>query len=216
MAKRKQLIGIGDIVRIVKPEFYIRTKYEKEFFDFYQEVGEKQSDVVDRMIDVYHKEYFTFQDNYRAEFLLRDHVVKGIAACNMEKAKANGNKRIIETSNMYWHTNLKFLVYDTFTVATGEYQKSSDGWNDKDQEFSTQLAALKNRTYHRILKVVKFEQIPEDETSEKLMIEDCNVRFLEKKTVDTPKPILMGCDMANEADRNVVTQQPSVAFLDEL
>ena len=29
MAKRKFIIGIGDIVRIDNPEFFVRTRYEK-------------------------------------------------------------------------------------------------------------------------------------------------------------------------------------------
>ena len=203
MAGRKELIRVGDIVQIREPQFFVRTKYEKSFDYYVEQVRDHRQEDIQKMMDVICRNKDGLGEMYwsKASYNLWNHIVNGIASYEMERGKRDGNPKLIETTPIPAYTYKCFVVYDVSHKFTGSYQTGDSGYDSSTGEAYSESPALIDRKCHRILSITSFDSSLEPDI--RMQIEDIYVKFIGTKTVDTPKPV------------TYLTPRPTQAELDE-
>lgn len=134
--KKRQKIKVGDRVRILEPEFFIRCGYENNIDDLMAEIYQKERTQIN-----------TFSDLMGgiSEHGI-DKIVRQVAYERLHRKKKEGNPRLIFTHREESFKGQDYSVSRIQFVKTGIYSASTGGYHDDYDP-----AYLANEQTHRIL-----------------------------------------------------------------
>ena len=153
--KDPRIIRIGDMVKIINPEFFICCGYPMSFRQACEEVKERYKDKIRAFIDdvglISSKDSLQ-QDQSGPYRRTCAKIVSALAYDYMGKKGFGGGERRIYTKRCEDHlkmqevevTNIKFVKTGEYHPPSGEY----DSWNS---EYHFESGGLSNETTHKIL-----------------------------------------------------------------
>lgn len=152
--KDPKIIRRGDMVKIIKPEFFVRCGYPMDFKDAYEYVDRNHNDAIHRLINeigdyktgLSGKEFWFPTGVYRK-------VVRAFAYDYMKARKFGGNERKIYTKPVPAAGGKVFRVLGVRSVRTGIYTPGSPtrGYDAVDDDF--QPPFLREEKAHKILEL---------------------------------------------------------------
>lgn len=200
---RKDVIRIGDTVRIVNPEFFLRCGYPLSLKDGMDMIindeetmtalGQGIDKALGRKCNVSLKEeLFGLSATIRPTRISYDiqKIIRLLAYYRIKNEGFGGNERKIFTKRVESAKDHEFKVIGKKTVTTGVYVPSSGGYNSWSGEYDYDPAYLDSMKAHVILELMDgsydglyyFVSNVEQGMGDTLKIEKCNVEQVNKET----------------------------------
>lgn len=178
MSKRKDVIHIGDKVRIINPEMVVRVGYDFTFEKAIPVVEEKYSPQILQFMESIGFNQGMFSARLKDKKLFRD-IVNSIAYAVVGESFRCGNERKIYTEKQPYLTDMEFKVHHKYVVRTGQYYPSSGGYDSFSGEYDYECGGLSKPKNHIILNLTTDDEIRAYDVPKYYMaIESCNVEKL--------------------------------------
>jgi hypothetical protein len=173
---KQEIIKIGDRIKIVNPQMFIRCGYPLDLQELTKEISIKYYEEIKAFVDkiVFPEEKRTKNSLFALGIRLKEKerefedIARHLAYRIIAKKKFGGNERTIYTKERVDLKGKEFLVVNTKTVVTGTYFPPS---GDRDEFESGGLTHMKQ---HKILSLSPRRYRKE----ELLRIEVCHVKKL--------------------------------------
>ncbi len=167
------LIRVGDTVRIVTPEFFVRCGYPLGFADVAAKVRADHGGAIEAFLKSVGVRYpdTSFEPPPRSV----DKVVKAVAFDLLKLAGHGGRERRIHTVTFPGMAGCDSVVTGVRFVKTGDYQprRTYGGYDGYDHD----PAYLANEQTHRLLETTLYGTLPHGAFDEPLWIEAANVEL---------------------------------------
>jgi hypothetical protein len=169
---KKDTIRVGDRVRIVNPEFFIRCGYENNHQDAMKQIREEYGEKILRFIYDWEASLHSVPsadskislslisfDQYRTE--LRnphsyDRIISALAYDLVARNKKSGAERKIFTERLERYKDDIFTVSGAFMCMTGFYYPAGGRYDSYTGEYDYEPGGLDKMKAHRILELREF------------------------------------------------------------
>jgi hypothetical protein len=156
MKNKKDIIRIGDQVKIIYPHVFVRCGYPKSINDYIEKVKKEKGEQVQKFIQdmgISIDVLSLYNDDQMFSKVYED-IIKIIAYQFLKKDKFGGNERTIHTQYQIEQKDKEFSIIGIRFVKTGIYQKS---WHSMDGDYDPPV--LCNQKTHKILQLGCFPLI---------------------------------------------------------
>lgn len=159
MAKNKNIIRVGDHIKIIKPDFFIRCGYENTLDEIADSIREKYHDIITKFmkdvgLETYNERILDLKidgfDNYEYMNKAHEKICRAIAYEKISKLIKSGNERKLYTERKNEYLDKEGYVEKVFYVKTGIYHPPNFG-SYPDGDYYP--GYLENETTHKILEV---------------------------------------------------------------
>ena len=165
----KQIIRIGDYVRVVHPEFFVRCGYpetQKGVFDAMSITDDTTVHTMFRQMGIPAREGYVRT------------IMQRLAHYRWRESGCGGPYRRIHTKTLEDAEGLVFRVVSKRTCITGDYFAPSMYQDWESGHFESEEGGLRNRQTHVILCVESVDYLFSGDEQ----IESCNVELIKDKT----------------------------------
>ena len=154
---RKDILRVGDYVRIITPERFIRCGYPlshgDEFVSVKQELEPHITDFLKEKCGINrYPETFSSDENHQASRLI-DKIISAIAYYRVKQKGFGGRTRQIFTESCPDLVGKEGNISKIFFVKTGEYYSPSGGYGSYSNEYDYDPGGLRNEKTHKILEL---------------------------------------------------------------
>lgn len=141
MSKRRDIIRVGDSVRVVSPEFVVRVGYPRDVESY--ATPEVEDAVAEMLTKLGCPSPYT-KRGFRK-------VVDSVAYCLAKRNGFGGNERSLHLESKPELLNQVFVVDAVRTVMTGSYYPPSGGYGGYEGDYDWEPGGLSNAKAHRLL-----------------------------------------------------------------
>lgn len=157
MSKKKdpKIIRVGDYVKIIKPDVFIRCGYPMDFKEQTKAILNNHLNDIRKFL----KEIFNIQDDYllfeediRSYSHCEEKIAKAIAYVQCKNARFGGKERKIYTEYIERFLEVEGVVDEIRFVKTGTYYAPSGGYS-YNEDYDYDPGGLINEKTHKILTI---------------------------------------------------------------
>lgn len=185
MSRNKNIIRVGDIVRITNPNFFVRCGYALDFNSACELVEERDADKIEQCLRILldlptedKREFFAVEMAHskfkKHERSLQNDIIRAMAYHEVGLQYKTGNERKIYTQELPLLKDKRYQVYEKKCVKTGKYYPPSGGYDSYSGEYDYESGGLYEEKTHIILSLNEYMGFYQINTG-LLMIEACNV-----------------------------------------
>jgi len=187
---KKNIIRIGDTVKIIDPEFFIRCGYNLCLSEVTEKIIKERKEEIEQFIDKFFKfnmipnEIFGFMSDENISDTGKE-IAKALAYKQIQLEGFGGKERKIFTETKEEYKNKLFKVTDIKYHQTGTYYPPSGGYSYYSDDWDYESGGLKNMKVHKILYLwpydIGFFDIPFGDLSiETIHVEKINENYCEE------------------------------------
>jgi hypothetical protein len=154
---KKDIIRVGDTVKVIHPEFFIRCGYNLHLPDVTEEIIENRSEEIEAFIDSFFgidrlsEEYKFIKQNKTSD--TGEKIAKALAYKKISMERFGGRERKLFTEMIEDHKGKLFKVHGVKIHKTGTYFAPSGGYSCYDGYYDYDCGGLSNEKTHKILEI---------------------------------------------------------------
>ena len=167
MKKKDNIIRVGDIVRVINPEFFVRCGYPLDFYSAKDIVRQKFSThIAQFMSEIGFRsaptnpvfKFYTKEESDNKDYTV-EKIISALAYEYVAKKGFGGKEKKIYTNRKEEYLNKEFRVIEKKVRCTGTYYPSSGGYDSWSGDYDYECGGLDGGGTHIILTVEEFVRL---------------------------------------------------------